>query len=52
METRLKRRWIVKWYEFNLTEEKCRKFFTEGIANLYAWYTEYTQDVKTRVYRR
>lgn len=23
----MKRRWEVRWYEHNLTQEKCRKFF-------------------------
>lgn len=46
----MKRRWIVKWYEFNLTEEMSRKFFTEVGANFYAWYLEYKYDVKVRVY--
>ena len=47
----MKRRWIVRWYEFNLTEEKSRKFFTEGIANLYAFWLEFKYDIKTRVYK-
>ena len=37
----MKRRWIVKWYDLNLTQEMSRKFFTEVGANFYAWYLEY-----------
>lgn len=47
----MKRRWNVRWYELNLTEERCRSFFTEVAANFYAWYLEYKYDVKTRIYK-
>lgn len=47
----MKRKWIVKWYELNLTEEKSRKFFTEAFANLFAWWLEFKYETIVRVYR-
>lgn len=47
----MKRRWIVKWYELNLTEEKSRKFFTEAFATLYAGWLEFKYDLKARIYK-
>ena len=46
----MKRRWEVKWYDQNLTQEKCRRFFTEVGANFYAWWIEYKYNIITRVY--
>lgn len=45
------RKYVVKWYDCNLTERLSRKFFTEAAANLFAWYIEYTQDVTTKIYK-
>lgn len=33
-------RYEVRWYELNLTQRKCRKFFTEIGAVIYRWYLE------------
>lgn len=46
----MKRRWEVKWYDQNLTQEKCRRFFTEVGALFYAWWFEYKYNIITRVY--
>jgi hypothetical protein len=50
MEKKLRRRWVVRWYDFNLTEENSRKFFTEPAALLFAWWLEYRNEVKTWIY--
>lgn len=47
----MKRKYEVEWYEFNLTERRSRKFFTEGIASLYAWWIEFKYDINTRILR-
>lgn len=43
----MKRKWEVRWYEHNLTQEKCRKFFTDFAADFFAWYMEYRYGFKT-----
>ena len=45
----MKRRFEVRWYAFNLTEQRSRKFFTEWGANLFAWYLGYYNNEKARV---
>ena len=45
------RKYVVKWYDCNLTERMSRKFFTEAAANLFAWYIEYTENVTTKIYQ-
>lgn len=47
----MKRKYEVEWYEFNLTERKSRKFFTEAFASLYAWWIEFKYDINTRILR-
>lgn len=39
-EEDMKRKYEVRWYELGLTNEKCRKFFTEWGAIAYAAYIE------------
>ena len=46
----MKRKYEVRWYELNLTQEKRHRFFTEVAALFYAWWIEYKYDVITRVY--
>lgn len=46
----MKRKYEVRWYDHNLTQEKCRKFFTEIGANLFAWWLDFKYDVKTMIY--
>ena len=36
----MKRKYKVTWYELNLTELKCRKFFTKVGAVIFASYIE------------
>ncbi len=45
----MKRKYEVRWYDHNLTKEKCRKFFTEVGAAMFAAYLETYDDVKPKV---
>ena len=45
----MKKKYEVRWYEFDLTNEIRRKFFTEVAANFYAWWIEYKYNLKTRI---
>lgn len=45
----MKRRYEVRWYELNLTKEKCRKFFTKFGAAIFAAYLETYEDVEPKV---
>lgn len=47
----MKRNYEVRWYEYNLTQESRRKFFTEVGANFFAWWMEFKYDVKTMIYK-
>jgi hypothetical protein len=40
----------VRWYEFNLTERRSRKFFTELGAGLYKWYLGYCKGAIAKIY--
>lgn len=40
----------VRWYEFNLTERRSRKFFTEVGARLFALYAETFNGAITKIY--
>ena len=46
----MKRKFEVRWYEYNLTQEKSKRFFTEPAALFYAWYIEFKHGVITRIY--
>jgi hypothetical protein len=39
----------VQWYEYNLTESKCRKFFTARGATLFAWFME-LKGINAKIY--
>jgi hypothetical protein len=43
-------KFIVKWYDFNLTEMRSRRFFTEIGASLFVWYLNYFEDVVAKMY--
>lgn len=45
----MKRRHEVRWYEYNLTQEKRRKFFTEWGAIIFAAYLEAYENVKPKI---
>ena len=45
----MKRKWIVRWYELNLTQEKSRKFFTLIGAAMFAAYLEVYENVKPKI---
>jgi hypothetical protein len=40
----------VRWYEWNLTKQKSRKFFTEMGASFFAWYKEFFFGAVTKIY--
>lgn len=44
----MKRKYNVEWYDYDLTQPRCRKFFTEVGARLFARYMENRYNVKTR----
>lgn len=46
----MKRRFVVKWYEFNLTKVKYRKFFTEIGAEFFKWYLLYFKGAIAKIY--
>lgn len=48
----MKRKYEVRWYECNLTEEKRRKFFTEIGARVFALYKRIVTKEKTTLYER
>jgi hypothetical protein len=41
---KMKKKYEVRWYELSLTNEKCRKFFTEWGAIIFAAYIEAYED--------
>lgn len=45
----MKRKYEVRWYECDLTEEKKRKFFTEIGAAMFAAYLEVYENVKPKI---
>ena len=47
----MKFKFIVKWYDFNLTELQSRKFFTETGASLFIWYLNHYYDVTAKMYK-
>lgn len=48
----MKRKYEVRWYEYDLTEEKKRKFFTYFAAVLYAAYLEAYEGVeRPKIYK-
>lgn len=47
----MKRKYEVRWYEYNLTEEKRRKFFTHWGAIIFMAYLEAYENVEPVIYR-
>jgi hypothetical protein len=45
----MRRKYEVEWYEFNLTQRRSRKFFTETGAILFARWISKQQDVTPRI---
>lgn len=45
----MKKKFRVEWYDYDLTQPRCRKFFTEIGANIFAWWKTYKDKVKTRI---
>lgn len=45
----MKRKFEVRWYEYNLTHEKSRKFFTEWGAIIFASCIEAYEYAKPRI---
>jgi hypothetical protein len=46
----IRRRYEVRWYEYNLTQERRRKFFTEIGAALYHVWLFYFRKEKSIIY--
>ena len=47
----MKRKFKVRWYEYNLTQEKVRKFFTHWGAIFFMAYLEVYENVKPYISR-
>ena len=47
----MKRKYEVRWYECNLTEERSRKFFTHWGAIIFMAYLEAYENVEPVIYR-
>lgn len=47
----MKKKFEVRWYEHNLTQEKMRKFFTELGAIAFASYIEVYEYAKPRIHK-
>ena len=47
----MKRKFKVRWYEYNLTQEKVRKFFTHWGAIIFMAYLEAYENVKPSISR-
>jgi hypothetical protein len=47
----MKKKYEVRWYEYNLTQEKVCKFFTEWGAVAFASYIEAYECAKPRITR-
>ena len=45
----MKRTIRVEWYEYDLTQPRCRKFFTEIGASLYVWYLKHFYNETARI---
>lgn len=45
----MKKKYEVRWYELNLTKEKCRKFFTKIGAAFFASYLEAYEYAEPRI---
>lgn len=45
----MKRKYEVRWYECNLTEERSLKFFTAIGAAMFAAYLEVYENVKPKI---
>lgn len=39
----------AEWYEYNLTQQRSYRFFTEIGASLFAWWMDFKYDIKTRL---
>lgn len=46
----MKRKYEVRWYEYDLTQQKNCKFYTEKAARFYAKWLEKKFNVKPKIY--
>jgi hypothetical protein len=46
----MRKKYIVRWYEYNLTHEKNRRFFTLTCALIYQWYLKYIRGNYSKLY--
>lgn len=48
---KMKRKYEVRWYKYNLTEEKRRKFFTHWGAMIFMDYLEAHENAQPVIYK-
>lgn len=48
----MKAKYSVKWYEYDLTEMRCRNFFTKIGAMIFASWIENQQGTKPKIYEQ
>lgn len=51
-ENKMKKRFQVRWYAYNLTEPMSRNFFTELGATLFHVWLYYFKDTESLIYER
>ena len=47
----MKRKYKVEWYEYELTQERWKRFFTYVGASLFAWYLMHFEGVIARIHK-
>ena len=45
----MKRKYQVRWYEYGLTIERRRNFFTKFVAEVFAYYIQRLHQTKVRI---
>lgn len=48
----MKRKYQVRWYEYNLTKERSRNFFTAIGAHMFSTWLLVRYDVNAKIYTR
>lgn len=51
MMKKMKRKYEVRWYEFNLTQPRSRKFFTHWGAMIFMAYLEAYENAEPVIYK-
>lgn len=47
----IKRKYEVRWYDLDLTQELRRRFFTDFAASFFAWWLEYKYNECPKIYK-